>query len=580
MKGKWRILQPDKNKVETLSKTLGISRTVASVLVNRGIDGVEAASLFLQAKLKMLPDPFLLKDAHKAAEIIVTYIKNKKKIVIYGDYDVDGITSTLIMYEFLTHVGANVKYYIPHRLEDGYGLNTYTLEEIATNGGELVITVDCGITSIDEVKYAKNLALQTIIIDHHHVSEFIPEAIAIVNPHQKECQYPFKEMAAVGVAFSFLMVFKKIIEKDGFFKGTLPNLVEYLDIVALGTVADMVPLVDSNRIFVKHGLLQMQKNKRSGLLALANICGIKNLKEITPAVISYKMAPRLNAAGRIGNAIKGLELILSNDYDAALKMAEELNLTNEYRQQLEAEIFDQANSKVENSDILETKSCIILHSEKWHPGVIGIVASRLVEKYYKPTIMISVEDGIGRGSARSIPQLHIYNVIEQLSGLLVQFGGHKYAAGLTIKESNIPEFIERFNNLVSIALSNEVYSQATEIDGELPFNELAPDLIVALSKLEPFGMNNQEPCFIARNVRILKQSIINRSHLHWKLSAENTSMTFNSIGFGLINGKDTPNIGDLIDIIYFPRINTYGGNIALQLYIKDFVISGQGIIAT
>ncbi len=572
MKEKWQILKPDRNKVETLSKTLGISKTVSSVLVNRGIDGVEAASFFLQAKLKMLPDPFLLKDSEKASEIIIRYIKERRRIVIYGDYDVDGITSTLIMYEFLTHVGAHVDYYIPHRLEDGYGLNTYTLEEIATNGGELVITVDCGITSFDEVKYAKDLRLETIIIDHHHVGEIVPDAVAIVNPHQKDCTYPFKEMAAVGVAFSFLMVLKKMIEKDGFFKGTLPNLVEYMDVVALGTVADMVPLIDSNRIFVKYGLLQMQKNKRPGLMALANICGVKNLKEITPAVISYKMAPRLNAAGRIGNAIKGLELILNSDYDAALKMAEELNLTNEYRQQLEAEIFDQAISKVENSDVL-SKNALILFSEKWHPGVIGIVASRLVEKYYKPTIMISVEDGIGRGSARSIPQLHIYNVLEQLSGYLVQYGGHKYAAGLTIKETNIPEFIENFNRLAGQALAQETYSQSTEIDGELPLSELAPELIVALSKLEPFGMNNQEPCFIARNVQILKQSIINRSHLHWKLGADNTTMTFNSIGFGLLNGNEVPNQGDRIDIVYFPRINIYGGNITLQLYIKDFVIN-------
>ena len=504
MKEKWQILKPDRHKVSNLSKTLGISKTVATVLVNRKIDGVEAASLFLQSKIKSLSDPFLLKDSQKAAEIIVEYIKNKKKIVIYGDYDVDGITSTLIMYQFLTHIGAKVDHYIPHRLEDGYGLNTYTLEEIATNKGELVITVDCGITSVDEIKYAKDLGLETIIVDHHHVAETVPPAIAIVNPHQSDCKYPFKEMAAVGVVFSFLMVLKKVVEKDGFFKGQLPNLVEYLDIVAMGTVADMVPLLESNRIFVKHGLLQMQKNKRPGLLALANICGLKNLKEITPAAISYKMAPRLNAAGRIGNAIKGLELIECLDYDTALKMAEELNLTNEYRQQLEAEIFEQAISKVENSDILETKSAIILYSQKWHPGVIGIVASRLVEKYYKPTIMISVEDGVGRGSARSIPQLHIYNILEELSGYLVQYGGHKYAAGLTIKESNIEEFIAKFDILVSKALSNETYSQSTDIDAELPLNELAPDLIVALSKLEPFGMNNQEPNFLAKNVQILK----------------------------------------------------------------------------
>lgn len=570
MKGKWQILEPDKNKIDNLTKTLGISNTVSTVLVNRGIDGVEAASHFLQAKLKGLFDPFLLKDGEKAALIIIEAIKKRKKIVIYGDYDVDGITSTLIMYKFLSYVGAQVDYYIPHRLEDGYGLNTYTLEEIATNGGNLVITVDCGITSIDEVKYAKNLGLDTIIIDHHHVGEIVPDAVAIVNPHQKDCEYPFEDMAAVGVAFTFCMVLKKMVEKDGFYEGSLPNLVEYLDIVAMGTVADMVPLLDSNRIFVKHGLTQMQKNNRPGLLALANICGVKSLKEVTPSVISYKMAPRLNAAGRIGNAIKGLELILCNDYDVALKMAEELNLTNEFRQQLEAEIFDQANTRVETEEYFETSSSIVLHSNKWHPGVIGIVASRLVEKYYKPTIMISVEGGVGRGSARSIPQLHIYNILEELNHYLVQYGGHKYAAGLTIKADNIPAFIKDFERLAAEALSKEVYVQSTDIDQELPLSELAPDLVVALSKLEPFGMNNQEPNFLASRVKILKQSIINRSHLHWKLGIEESGMSFNSIGFGLLNNKEAPEVGDYVDIVYFPKINTYGGNIALQLYVKDF----------
>lgn len=573
MKGKWQILKPDNNNVESLTKTLGISNTVATVLVNRGIDGFESASLFLQAKLKALFDPFLLKDSTKAAHIIIDAIKERKKIVIYGDYDVDGITSTLVMYKFLSFIGAQVDYYIPHRLEDGYGLNIYTLEEIAANNGNLVITVDCGITSVDEVKYAKDLGLDTIIIDHHHVGEAIPEAVAIVNPHQEDCEYPFKDMAAVGVAFTFLMVLKKIVEKDGFYEGNLPNLVEYLDIVAMGTVADMVPLLESNRIFVKHGLLQMQRNNRPGLLALANICGIKTLKEITPSAISYKMAPRLNAAGRIGNAIKGLELILCTDYDQAFKMAEELNLTNEFRQQIEAEIFDQANTRVETEEYFKTSSSIVLHSTKWHPGVIGIVASRLVEKYYKPTIMISVEDGVGRGSARSIPQLHIYNILEELSHYLVQYGGHKYAAGLTIKASDIPAFIEDFERLSAVALSKEVYVQSTDIDDELPLSELAPDLVVALSKLEPFGMNNQEPNFLARRVKILKQSIINRSHLHWKLGIEESGMSFNSIGFGLLNNKEAPEVGDYVDIVYFPKINTYGGNIALQLYVKDFEIS-------
>lgn len=571
MKKEWVVRNADTQKIANISKVLGISETVSSVLVNRGIEDVESASFFLQCKLKSLPDPALIKDSEKASEVILKAVKERKKIVIYGDYDVDGITSTVIMYQFLLALGANVKYYIPHRLEDGYGLNTYTLEEIATDGGELVITVDCGITSIEEVAYSKkNLNLDIIIVDHHHVGEIVPDAVAIINPHFQDCPYPFKDMAAVGVAFSLIMVLKQVIEKDGAITHMLPNLKECMDLVALGTVADMVPLLESNRIFVKHGLQQMLKNSRPGLVALANICGLKSLGEITPAIISYKMAPRLNAAGRIGNALKGVELLLSKDQETAMKIAEELNLTNEYRQKLEAEIFEQANRMVENSDIL-SKSSIILASKNWHPGVIGIVASRLVEKYYKPTIMISIEDGVGRGSARSIPSLHIYSVLEKLSGLLVQYGGHKFAAGLTIPEKNIVEFSERFDKIVEGSLAPEAYNNILDIDLELDLDKLTPELVVALSKLEPFGMNNPEPNFIARNVVIRKQNIINRAHLHWKLQSNDMNIFFNSIGFGLVNDeREAPAIGDVIDIIYFPRINVWGGNVSLQLYVKDF----------
>lgn len=569
MKKEWVLLDANAEKVSAITRTLGISEIVSQVLVNRNIDDVEAASLFLQAKLKNLPDPGLIKGAKKAAKLVVEAIKSGKRIVIYGDYDVDGITSTVLMYKFLLLLGANVKYYIPHRLEDGYGLNTYTLEEIATDGGEIVITVDCGITSIEEVRYARNLGLDIIIIDHHHIGETVPDAVAVINPHFEDCKYPFKEMAAVGVAFSFLMVLKKAVEKDGFFTGTLPNLKEYMDFVALGTVADMVPLVGTNRIFVKHGLQQMQVNNRPGLQALAHVCGIKTLDEVSPAVISYKMAPRLNAAGRIGNALKGVELLLSQSYDTAIKMAEELNLTNEYRQKLEAEIFEQAVRMVEEGEV-HKRSAIVLFSQNWHPGVIGIVASRLVERYYKPTIMISVEGGVGRGSARSIQKLHVYNVLEQLNDLLVQYGGHKFAAGLTINEANVPEFSKRFEEIVSKTLTHEDYRNVMEIDATLELSRLTPELVVALSSLEPFGMNNWEPNFLATGLTIKKQNIINRAHLHWRLQCEGVALQFNAIGFGLANERQIPSVGDRVDIVYFPRINVFNGNVSLQLYIKDY----------
>jgi len=573
-KKEWVVKEPEREKIKKLSSTLGISETIATILINRGVEDVEEASIFLQAKLKNLPDPFLIKDSEKGAKIIIEAVKARKKIVIYGDYDVDGITSTVVMYLFLSHIGGNVTYHIPHRMEDGYGLNTYALEEIATDGGELVITVDCGITSIEEVKYAKKIGLDVIIVDHHHVGEFIPNASAVINPHQDDCDFPFNEMAAVGVAFSFIMVLKKMVEEDGFFESELPNLKEYMDIVAMGTVADMVPLLDSNRIFVKYGLQQMKKNKRPGIRALAAISGIKTLDDVKPSLISYKMAPRLNAAGRIGNAIKGVELLLCKDFDYAISIAEELNVTNEFRQELEAEIFEQAIYKVENEGLLENNS-LILYSKNWHPGVIGIVASRLVEKYFKPTIMISIEGGIGKGSARSIPSLHIYNLLEELNYLLVQYGGHKFAAGLTIKEGDVEEFKQKFDDKVGKILIPEDYVSFLEIDYKVSLDKLTPDLVVALSKLEPFGMSNTEPNFAAYRVKIKKQSIINRSHLHWMLRAEDTNIDFDAIGFGLISDRPAPKVGDIIDIVYFPRINTWGGNVSLQLFIKDFRYSDK-----
>jgi len=569
----WQKLNPNSNVVNNLAGKLGISKLVAQIMVNREITDFEAASLFLQAKLSHLPDPFLLKDVTNSLNIQIYRIKNNKKIVIYGDYDVDGITSTVVMYKFLQKLNADVSYYIPNRLEDGYGLNTFTLEQVATDGGDLVITVDCGITSVDEVEYAKNLGLEVIIIDHHHVGERIPDALAIVNPHQENCKYPFSGMAAVGVAFSFLMVLKKVVQKDSFFNVKLPNLIDYLDIVAMGTVADMVPLLSTNRIFVKHGLNQLKKKNRPGFLALANICGVKTLNDVTPSTISYKMAPRLNAAGRIGDAVKGVELILSDNYDEALKIAKELNLTNEYRQKLEAEIFEQAVEMVEKNELHKNHSCIIIASKKWHAGVIGIIASRLAEKYYKPTIMISIENGVGRGSARSIPELHIYNMLETLSHFLVRYGGHKFAAGLTIPEKNITEFKEEFDKLVHKEVHEKEYTDTLDIDAELNLEDLSPELVVAVSKLEPFGMNNPEPNFLARNVLIKKQNIINRSHFYWKLQGKNSSLIYNAIAFSLLDQKQMPVAGDKIDIIFFPRINNWNGSVSLQLYIKDFRFS-------
>ncbi|MCK5807581.1 single-stranded-DNA-specific exonuclease RecJ [bacterium] len=575
-KKEWEFLHPAPQSVAHIARSLGLSDVVAAALVNRSLDDVESASLFLQNRLRALPDPFLLHDSEKASLILIDAIKTKKKIVIYGDYDVDGITSTVVMYKFLLLLGAHVDYYIPLRLEDGYGLNTYTLEEIATDGGNLVVTVDCGITSWKEVEYAKNLGMNVIVVDHHHVGEKIPDAVAIVNPHQKECQYPFEDMAAVGVAFSLLMVLKKKVDEDGFFKGQLPNLLDYMDIVALGTVADMVPLQESNRIFVKYGLAQMVKNNRPGLVALAQICGVKSLADITPTVISYKMAPRLNAAGRIGNAIKGVDLLLSEDIDEARHIAEELNLTNEYRQQLEADIFEQAVKMVEDGKLHETRSALVLASEKWHPGVIGIVASRLTEIYAMPTLMISIDSGLGRGSARSARNVHIYNIIEKWSGLLVQYGGHKFAAGMTIAEDNIKEFADRFNEGVKLAITDDDSPNVIEISAELPLNQLSPEQVVGLAQLEPYGMNNPEPNFLARKVVITKQSIINKAHIHWKLEMEGHKISYNSIGYGLLhNDVSPPKVGDYIDIIYYPRISMWGGNVALQLYIKDFRLSSE-----
>ncbi|MFO7736447.1 MAG: single-stranded-DNA-specific exonuclease RecJ [bacterium] len=573
MKKKWKLLEINNEVANKITRLFGISPKLAALLVNRGFSDLENVSMFLRTKLADLDDPMLLKDSLKASEIISDRIKKNKKIVIYGDYDVDGITSTVLMYTFLQALGARVEYYIPHRVGEGYGLNITTLEEIAADKGDLVITVDCGITSVSEVEYAKNIGLDVIIVDHHNIADKIPEALAIVNPKQKDCSYPFKDMAAVGVTFILIRALKRYIkENDEDMEEKLPNLTGYLDIVCLGTVADMVPLIKSNRIFVKHGLKVMNRKKRPGLVALAQKCGVKRINEIDPSVISFKMAPRLNAAGRIGNAAKGVKLLLCQDKKEALEIAEELNITNEYRQRLEASIYESAVAKIKEGALHENSNSLVLSSENWHPGVIGIVASRLVEQYNMPVIMISVENGVGRGSARSIPELHIYNVIEDLNELLMQYGGHEFAAGITLKAENIAEFTERFNKMVNERVYEREQERSVLIDYELPLNDLKPELVVSFSRIEPYGIKNEEPNFLAKEVIITRQNVINSAHLHWKLSSSESSIQYDAIAFGCYDKEDGPKKGDKIDIVYYPRINYWGGNITLQLYIKDFDI--------
>ena len=553
----WNIINYDSEYILKIMNRYKISEILSKLLISHNVDFDEIED-FLKADLDNLKDPFLIKDMDKFVNRVSDAISNGEKICIYGDYDVDGITSITIMYKFLEELGANVNYYLPNRLSEGYGLNIDALNDIRGNGTTLLITVDCGITALEEIKYAMSIGLDVCITDHHECSDRLPDAVCIVNPKQSGDTSEFKFHAGVGVAFKCITALgmKHNLNKDTYLK--------YLDIVAVGTISDIVSLTGENRIIAKFGLEAMKVTKNIGLSAILKlVCSI----EIDSILVSFALAPRINACGRMGNANLAVELLLSNNTYEANKIALKLDKQNKLRQQVEKNIFDQALQMVKKNG-LDKKSSIVLYDENWHNGVIGIVASKLVNIYFKPVILFTKENGIIRGSGRCEVGFSLYEALTKCKDLLIQFGGHELAAGMTIEYDKIEEFKNRFDEIVN-EISPEENKETIDIDVEITRDDLNIGTIIDTIAMKPYGQGNKEPVFIYKGLKVQAISTI-KDGKHLKLTLRDMNSLLVGIAFSAGHRRDELVVGDKIVIVGNISINTYTSPKTIQFIIKDF----------
>lgn len=554
----WRIKDSDPAIQDNLSAVLKISKVTAQILANRGIGDPLEANAFLNTSISSCHDPFLLKTMEKAVARIRKAIADKERILVYGDYDVDGITGVAVLYSALKTLGANVENYIPNRLEEGYGLNLGAIKKAQRDGVGLIITVDCGITSFKEIEYAKALKIDTIVTDHHEILEGrIPDAESVINPLQEECKYPFKHLAGVGLAYKLV---KALYEGTQFFAE------DYLDLVSLGTVADIAPLVGENRVFTKYGLEELNRRNRVGLNALMEVSGLSG-KDISSGHIGFILGPRINAMGRVGSPLKALELLLTEDLSHASKLAKMLDTENRRRQKIESAILEEAISKVEREVNFKHHRVIVLASEGWHPGVIGIVASRIAERFYRPTIMISLDGKFGKGSGRSIERFHLFEYLLKCKDALIGFGGHESACGITIEKARIDEFRELINREAADRVEEDTFSPKLDIDMDIPLNALKYDVISELESLAPFGEENPRPVLASRNV-VVKDPPRMIGKNGFKMWVTDNGITCEAVSFGR-NSLEMPKAGSTIDLAYTPSINNWQGVQSIQLELRD-----------
>ncbi len=561
MKNNWTIEKENPKLRDKLAKSLQISPITAQILVNRGIENETEANLFLNCTLFDLPSPYLMKGMDRAIERIKKALKNNERIAIYGDYDVDGVTSTALLYSFLKVLKANVTYYNPDRLKEGYGINIDAVKKLAEQGVSLIISGDCGITAVKEIEQAKELGVEFIVTDHHQPPQELPQAVSILNPKLSECKYPGKEIVGVGVIFNLVIALRRALRDEGFFKNGEPNLGDYLDLVALGTVADCAPLLDVNRILVKEGIKRMQSPKRLGVQALKEASSIKG--EVTSYDLGFKLGPRINASGRMSTAENAVALFISENLGEARELAKELNEKNSNRQSTEAEIIKEAISLLESNPALIGTNSIVLASRNWHPGIIGIVASRIVERYEKPTMLIAItEDGVGKGSGRSLEGINIYAALSECRELFLQFGGHEQAAGLSIREENVEKFREMFDK--ALENSEEQYEKKLKVDCAIELDSLTDSLISEFELLQPFGIGNPEPALLSRTVEVVSQRIFKDKHLGFKV--KKGTKLFDAIWF---NMKEPFTLPDKVDMVFTPEFNKWNGKKEIRLRVKD-----------
>jgi single-stranded-DNA-specific exonuclease len=563
LKKRWKIKEvKDAYLVKSLADNLNISEVLSSLLVLRNIKSFNQAKTFFRPSLDLINDPFLMDGMEAATYRLIKALTENQLICIYGDYDVDGTCSTALLYLFLKELGANVDFYIPQRLTEGYGLSQSGIDNVKSKGTNLLITVDCGITAIEETRYANKLDIDVIICDHHQPKDEIPSALAVLDPLKPSCNYPFKYLSGAGVAFKLA---QGVAERIG--KRELP--LQYLDLVAMAGAADIVPLIDENRVLVKDGLNMINTNPRPGVEALIESSNMVP-GNLTSGQIVFTIAPRINAVGRLGDAQRAVELLITNDKKQALELAKVLETENYQRRKIDEDTFDSALDIVESSLDLSEDTAIILHQEKWHPGVIGIVASRLVEKYYRPTIMLTTVDGIAKGSARSISNFNIYEALRKCGDLLIHFGGHQAAAGLAVEVEKIEEFKLKFNQIVKESMNEDDLLPEIHIDSKLKFSEISPKFLKIIEQFAPFGPGNMRPVFLSEDVEIVNTPrIVGMNHIILNLRQAGCDKVFDSIGFNMIDCLETARSCSSLDVVYTIDKTIRDGRIFPQFKLKD-----------
>lgn len=551
-----KVFPPDLNLQNTLSRELGISKIISQLLINRGIKSCAQADQFLNAKLKHLLSPFSFKDMQRAVEIIKKAIKNKERVMVFGDYDVDGITALAVIKDVLVKMGVDVVHRLPHRIKEGYGLSKDILREAKLKGIKVLVTVDCGISSYQEIAALRESNIEVIITDHHEPSGAqLPNASAIINPKVKDSGYEFRDLAGVGVAYKFAQGLARSM------------LLEQLDLVTLGTIADVVPLKGENRIIVKEGLTKFPKTKRPGIKALMESARL-NSRKFSATSISYILGPRINASGRMDDAEVSLNLLMSQSDIEAQGLAKIIESHNRSRQKIEGKIMQEAQDMIDREVNFKDHKVIVVAKEDWHHGVLGIVASKLADRFYRPTIVISLDGELCKGSGRSIKNFHLFHALRDCKNLLNSFGGHAHAAGLLIDKKSIAEFRRNINSLAQEKLTLEDLIPSLEIDMELALKDLNEDVVAELESLEPFGAENPEPLFYTCGLKIKGEALIlARDTLKFWVTDGKASQQV--IAFGMAGLRDSLMAAKTVDLVYSPRIDTWNDSCSIILEARE-----------
>ena len=573
MISKWNYL-PFTSEQQSIADELSIRfpgcSTISRMMALRGITSLDDVEKFLNPSLSDLHDPFLMQDMDKAVNRLNKALGRKEKILIYGDYDVDGITSVALVYRYLQNYYSNVEYYIPTRYEEGYGVSDKSIDFAASLGVSLIIVLDCGIKAVEEIEYAKSKGIDFIICDHHVPDDRLPDAVAILNPKLEGNPYPFKHLSGCGVGFKFMQAFA---QSNGLTNSY--ELDSLLDLVAVSIAADIVPITGENRIMAYYGIKRLNTNPNMGLRSIIKICGMAN-KEITISDVIFKIGPRINASGRMQSGMEAVELLVTKDAADAYRKGKNIDQYNKDRKELDKRITEEANAILEDrGEIASSRKPIVIYNKDWHKGIIGIVASRLTEIYYKPAVVLTLSNGLATGSSRSVHGFDIYKAIESTRDLLENFGGHTYAVGLSLKEENIPEFTKRFEQYVIDNIKPEQLSQLISIDCELDFDEITPEFVGYLRRFNPFGPGNQKPIFSTKNVYDFGTSKLvgkNLEHIKLELVDSRSEVVLNGIAFNQAECFDYIKAHKPFEICYTIEENKHQGNSSIQLMVKGIKI--------